>query len=178
MIEADEALESVYDMDRIRAQADTAQRAYAHKMVKKLMERFHLDHARLLRDVKDVVGDGAQLSFNAFHANYPSFPVWLAYKKVPFVHETTIKDLFDGFSKWGPTKEWEAACEEAPDDTATGLVFDCPGVKGTQLILHNWLPPPSATVLLLKDPAEDGGYCFLEKYESFLRMIEDRWAPE
>jgi hypothetical protein len=140
---ADEILKGIYASDIVEERRAAARVAYEERIVKKILVRGGLDGeiGKLCMRAKEKTGK-ARLTFEWFYEEYPSFPVYLSMRKVPFVYQVTPKDLFNKFCSTPMFKIWEEFRDEAPvRDRPVALVFDWPAVKGTQMVIHNWERP-------------------------------------
>jgi hypothetical protein len=137
---ADDLLRSaVYNADVIALKKAISQSAYEEKIIKDILMHVGLDKevGKLCMRVKEKTGRG-RLTFEWFYEEYPHFPIYLAMRKIPFAFKVGAKDLFNKFTGTPMYTEWENFCDEAPvEDKPIGIVFDWPGVKGTQMIIHN-----------------------------------------
>jgi len=75
------------------------------------------------------------LSFLWLRTYYPNFPVQLFFKKVPYVHTITVRDLFKKFTKTPIFKALSEILDEEICQEDMGLVFNWPQM-GT-MVLHN-----------------------------------------
>jgi hypothetical protein len=137
--ETDDILSSVYDAEAIAARKAAGMAAYEERIVKKLLVHLGLagSAAELAKRAKEKTGK-ARLSFEWFYEEYPDFPIYLVMRRIPFAFKVGVKDLFNKFCSTPMFKAWEEFRDEAPvEDKPIGLVFDWPGVAGTQMIMHN-----------------------------------------
>jgi hypothetical protein len=117
-----------YPFDPDGSTKASQQRRWEHKIVGTILKHFGLvaEATEMAKMVREKTGL-ACLTFDVFYHHYPSFPLWLAARKIPYVHETTMSDFIKGFTK---TKMYRAFtdCEsEIPDwrdEDRSGLVFE------------------------------------------------------
>lgn len=139
MENADDILKSVYNADIIAEKKAISQHAYEEKIIKQILTHVGLEKevGKLCMPVKEKTGRG-RLTFEWFYEAYPSFPIYLGMRKIPFAFQVSAKDLFNKFHTTPMYNEWMNFCDEAPaEDKPLGIVFDWPGIKGTQMIIHN-----------------------------------------
>lgn len=126
------------------ADAQVSRERWEHRAMAQLMDHFNLASAkptvaRLVQDRTRV----RRLSFDVFKELYPSFPMWLSFWKIPYLHDT---DLGIDFAKPATLRknkifrafgEAEAAAPAFyQEDGASGIVFEWIR-RGTGYILHN-----------------------------------------
>lgn len=120
-----------------RDREDTGPAATEEKVVKAILKRAgalpRLDAIK--ESCLDRTGN-ARISLQWFQLEYPSFPVWLGARSVPWVRDLW-GDLRDRFTKTDLFKGWEAVGESQPpgDDRPVGLVFTWP--QFAECVLHN-----------------------------------------
>lgn len=144
MGEHDELLDGIYDDPALDRQKAAASALYEERVVRKLMTRLGMaDRIKSMAgEVRGLTGT-ARLTFAYFYSQHPDFPVWLVAKRVPYFHATPFREIFSKPKSQPFLKQWLEANDTAPDGKPVALVFACPGVKGSHLVLHNWLPAVS-----------------------------------
>lgn len=185
MSETDDILKSVvYNADVIAAKKATSLIAYEEKIVKKILTSAGMANnaKELAMRAKEKTGK-ARLSFELFYEEYPTFPVYLAIRKLPFVHKIMTKDLFNKFCSTIMFKEWQWFVDEAPVVTKPiGLVFDWPGIKGTQMVLHNmqctqeWFDNNLRLVRAIGS-GKNIQLITVEQFDPFIKELLSYWMP-
>jgi hypothetical protein len=177
----DNALDDIYSADKTNKWRFDIQRAYEQQIVKKLMQTlgFTTEINEFLKDIKQTTGEKPYLSVAYFNSQYPSFPVWLVPRKIGYMYQVTLKDLFNKFSSSKLATAWIDAYDEQPKDKPTALVFDVLGVKGKQLVCHNYgfdTAPTSETHILHRLKGEDNHLLCITRFESFLDDLSRTWV--
>jgi hypothetical protein len=179
-MDVDEALGGVFDRERIEKAKALSMAHYEDRIVRKLMTQAGLQTQIpvMLKEVHDTTGVKPNLTFGLFHDHFPSFPVWLSIRRVPFVHEVSIKDLFNRFPSLKITEWWSEAVEAGPEGKPAALIFDFPGVKGSQLVCHNWDTDMELreTRICRRIGPGRGQLIWIERFEPFFDGIASVWA--
>lgn len=143
-MDIDDKLDAIFNDELTNKRKATANAAFEDKVLSKIMIEMlgmSTDVVKLLRrEVKERTGGEGKLTFNFFYENYPGFPVYLAFKSIGYVHETTIPDLFKATNKILKVYGEEASTSRS-DILNFGLVFNFPGVPGTHMVCHNLTDP-------------------------------------
>jgi hypothetical protein len=183
MDNADDLLKGIYDPALIAERKAAGQAAYEERIIRKILVRLKLDKeiGKLGGRAKEKTGRG-RLTFEWFYEEYPSFPAYVGIRKIPFAHQVTMKDLFGKFTSTPMFKAWEEFRDEAPvEDKPIGLVFDWPGVQGTQMVIHNWDRNVSWFDGKLRFVQSIGRanpqLIIVEQLEPFLVRAEECWIP-
>jgi hypothetical protein len=175
----DDLLSDVFD--RAAEAKSVSMAAYEERVVKKMLGKAQLgDQAKQIAyRVKDLTGK-ARVNFSWFYSEYPDFPIWLGIRKVPYVHKLSVSDLFNKWSSLPFMQMWADLCDESPDsDKPVGLIFDWPGVKGTQLVLHNYKVDFDVNSLRIIRKIGQGKLAelvYLEQFEPFFDLVLDQWV--
>lgn len=132
----DDARKQFFQM-QARDREDTGPAAVEEKVVKAILKRAGV--LPRLADIKEACEartGSPRISLQWFQLEYPSFPVWLGARSVPWVRDLW-GDLRDRFTKTELFKGWEAVGESQPpgDDRPVGLVFTWP--QFAECVLHN-----------------------------------------
>lgn len=180
---ADDALKQIYDPQAIAEFKAKAENAYEERVIKKLLAHVGLaEQAKTLAfRAKEKTGK-ARVSFEWFYDEHPDFPVYLKMRKLGFVYQVTVKELFNKFSSTPMYKAWEEFLYEVPvDNKPVGLVFDWPGVSGTKMVLHNWDIAATSGLddghlRLIKSVRKGGRLVCLEQFEPFLDNAMSVWV--
>ncbi len=183
MSELDDALKDVYRSDQIQASRDAARAGYEEKIVKKILTAANLgtEIRDMAMDMQTRVGK-ARVTLAAFYESYPDFPVQLTARKLPFVYQVSFKDIFNKFCSTPIFKTWDEYRDECASDKPIGLVFDWPGVSGTQMIIHNDTVLSDANnqvrlTRLIGNPLNPNSFVItVEQFEGYLQNIIRRWA--
>lgn len=154
---------------------------WEHRVVKKLLQYFgRTEHAAsMTREAKARTGV-AGLTFAAFKQRFPTFPMWLTCRKIPFVHEMTFQEAAK-FKKCRVFKAFEKAESEAPEpyqEGRFGLVFEWLHVW-PMAIIHNDYQTPRLEALSLTYPFPhtDPPQLFaLQSFDTYLASL--LWSPE
>lgn len=129
------SLEGTQGMDEWKARRSAS---YEAQMVKKVLGHFdiRLSSARLREQCAEW-GESGSPTFAWFANEYPSFPLYLGATFIPYVHETTLEQLYKSFLKTKVYQAYDAFLAGVPDDYAgvnVGLIFAWGGVG--DLVLH------------------------------------------
>lgn len=116
---------------------DTGPAAVEEKVVKSILRKFGL--TQRLETIKSRAREEtghAKISLDWFQLAYPSFPLWLGAKTIPWVRDLW-GDLRDRFTRTKLYEGWQSVAELQPpgDDRAVGLVFTWPAFG--ECILHS-----------------------------------------
>lgn len=139
MADIDAALEGIYDKRIIEEKRAESAAAYEEKIVKKILIAAGMeDQINIMKnDIRAKTGKPG-LTFAWFYEQNPTFPIYLEFARLPYVYQTKVTDLFNKFESLSFYKEWLLLRDEyLEEDHYVGLVFDFPGIKGTQMIIHD-----------------------------------------
>jgi hypothetical protein len=116
------------------------QRRWEHRVVGQLLTHYGLkQQAAALAQTAAGRSGVRGLTFAVFKEAYPTFPMWLACHKVPYVHELTVAKIVQRFTReplWQTFEKAEADAPVAHQEGRFGLVFEWLKVWPTA-ILHN-----------------------------------------
>lgn len=184
MKEIDDLLKkAVYSQELIEQKHAASAVAYEEKILKKILIRAGMEGKikELAFRAKETTGK-ASLSFAAFYDEYPTFPIYLGMRKVPYAWKVPITDLFNKFCSTPMFKAWEEFKNEAPvEDVPVGVVFDWPGFRPTQMIIHNdWngSNPCDGHVQIWRSVGKvpNQQRVMIESLDSYLLPILQEWA--
>lgn len=111
--------------------------AVEEKVVKAVLRKFGIiEKLGSIKDQAKQATGHARISLDWFQIAYPSFPLWMGAKTVPWVRDLW-GDLRDRFTRTKLFEAWEAVSEHQPpgDGRAVGLVFTWPAFG--ECILHS-----------------------------------------
>jgi hypothetical protein len=157
-------------IDSYRAGIDTT---YEDKIVKKFMDKVGLGGRvnELKELVRDRTGKSDKLSFALLREQFPDTTVWLKAVKIGHVYQTNLTHVFDNFGKSKIAAAWSEAYDEADHADAnaeTAVIFDFPGIKGVQMVVHNMGDPPSYGSAVFVATKCGDHVLYLEKFDTFL----------
>lgn len=180
--DVDKLLSGVYNTDLIREKQEVSLAAYEEKIVKKILANANLSEeaGSLARNVKVAIGKG-RVTFAWFFVEHQNFPVWIAVRKIPYVHRLSLATLFNKFPSSALVETWAEALDLTPYvDKPTGLVFDLMGIQGTQMILHNWTDAPildkHTKIFREIGTGKSKRVLCLEQFEPFLNRAKTFWT--
>ncbi len=177
----DAALSGIYDSDRIAVAKAESQANYEERIVRKIMTAAGMEAQikQMCYRVKEITGT-PKLTFAYFNEAYLDFPALLRIQRIPYVHQTTIVDLFNKFGKSKIVNAWKEAAEDVgPDERIIAAVFDFAGVKGVHLVCHNEqnhsaFKPDAETRICARVGSQ---LLWIERFEPFLDRILETWNP-
>jgi hypothetical protein len=155
---------------------------YEEKVVKKILAAGGLP--QIGRDIADLVKDRtgkAKVTLGVFYEFYPNFPIKLVIKRIPYVYTVTVSDMFNSLKAIQVFTTWEELFDELGDeDKPFGIIFDWPGVKGTQMVVHNMsdvnLDLNDVRVVRRIGKGADAQTLYLERFQPFMDTVIDRWV--
>jgi hypothetical protein len=178
---ADDFLDSIYNKDKIDAFKATALVNYEHRTLKKIMTMLGIGGKikELEYATKDLTGK-AGINVAQFNEVFQTLPFYLALRQIGYVYQTSVVDLFNKFRSLRIVEEWVNAYEESPKDKPVAMVFDFPGVKGTQLVCHTAREEGSNYngLKILHTVSKDGLILCIEQLEPFLTEQARNWTPD
>ena len=168
-----------FDLEAWKAQK---QESYEETILKKIMKRFDIQSriADLKRRCHEVTGVYS-LNLDWFFDEYPSFPVRLITRSIPYVHQITVVDFFKGFKKTRLFADFEDAIltfgidlEEKP----IAMIFNWPGLGS--MAFHNykvnWDTTDTRLIKLCKFMSPNQTFV-LETLGAFLDCVAETWQP-
>lgn len=154
---------------------------WEHRVCKVLLEHYGLQtYARSIMEVSRAGRGVRALTFEAFKASFPSFPLWLVCRKIPWVHKTEFADLVRKFTKSRPFKAYQRFEGDAPEAYRAGrlgVVFEWVRVW-PMCVLTNYYHGTTAgeTAVFYEAKATNPRELFvLQSFRSFLNNLP--WAP-
>ena len=109
-------------------------------MVRKVLKHFGINiTGAALRQSAGEFGESDLATFSWFVHEFPSFPVMLGARFIPYVHEITLADLYKRISRTKIYSAYEELRAAAPDDSAEGkigLIFHWPDLG--DMVLHDY----------------------------------------
>lgn len=139
------------DLDReIQAQVFAESNAnrqirFEETCMNKLLAKFALSAAsgRLKSACRTATGQ-YKLTFEWFEQEYPSFPVRIHFRKMPFTHKINFSDLFKRMTKLPFVEDFMELSDSQDDGRPTALVFSWAAMKDAELregvgttVIHN-----------------------------------------
>jgi hypothetical protein len=165
-----------YPFDPEYATRAAQQRRWEHRVVCRILKHYGLidDASEMMTMARDQTGM-ARLTLEAFHIIHPTFPLWLAAEKIPYVHKTTISELltslpdskvYDGFST--------AEIYRPAAFAHSGLVFEWLHSPWAMAIIHDENRRIRKRALAIEFMV-NGHLLVLQSFASFLESLV--WSP-
>lgn len=170
----DDALDGIFETERIERARAEAHEAYEERIVKKILLVANLGDRvnELKRLVFEKTGQW-KLKMSWLYEEYPTLlPVWLQPRRVGYVAHISVANLFSNFNKTPVYEAWSDIKDENPyPDKAAGLIFDWVKVKGTTMVLHDSTNEKidNTRVNLVVGTGRNTRFLLLEQFEPFLR---------
>ena len=126
----------------------------------------------------DATG-ASRLLFCWFHDYYPSFPVWLGFRKVRYLHKWAMEDFMDRFSKSPAWEAYAVAKDDMPEHVVDaglpfGLVFEYIHGMGAAIMTPCERPFGENNTRIVKNFR--GVNYYFEPLNEFLEGL--RWFPQ
>lgn len=162
---------------RFEAQSKAAQQErWEHRVVGKMLTHFS---ATQFAGALTEASGGPKWRFEGFKRVFPSFPIWLAMRKIPWAAETTVSDFAKNFTKTRIFKAFEEVEVDAPAafrGGRFGLVFEWLHTWPTAII-HNFYHSLNATGTIIQHYSGKEKERFaVQSFESFLQSLP--WLPD
>lgn len=183
-MDIDDAFEPANMSELIQQKIEENQLAYEERIVKKIMTTGGVANkiGRLGMRAKEATGHG-KILFTWLMDEYPSFPVFLVPRRLGLIYQAGVKHLFNNFDKLPTMNEWALIKAEADPAMPLGLVFDWAGVKGTQMVMHNWTTPielDDGNLRIVKrvGQGKHAEMVYIEQFSSFMSYVLNAWVRE
>lgn len=117
----DEALNRELSLAPLKGRDVRPDTRWEHKIVGLILKKFGLEAAgsKIAAASRSRAGQPG-LKFVDFKAFFPDFPVWFHCQKIPYVHTTTVADLFRAFEKTKLFRAFVNAESLAPPEYQAG----------------------------------------------------------
>ncbi len=176
----DDFLKKAFEQDKIQAYKAGRDIAYEENIVKRVLASCKLENQAgvLANKAREATGK-ARLTFAWFYETYSTYPVRFLPKKLGWVFQIKVPELFDNFSKSKLYDNWLEAYDLYYSDNnwVAGLIFDWPGIKTTQMILHNGDEPYNEQDQCISFFVAPDTKLFLERLRPVLASISEHWSP-
>lgn len=163
----------------------TAQDRWEHKIVGNILAKFNLQSSG-----KQIMQIGAKrepklhsLRFYAFKQLYPSFPVWLVCRKIPYVYrDLTPERMVKSWTKLKVFEAFEQAETEAPPEYQTGssfgIVFEWLGVFPVAIMSNAYYESEFSETVFKRTLRNVQPYqhMAIQSFDNFLGSL--RWKAE
>ena len=180
MNDADKILDDVFKAELIARRQAERETAYEERIIKRILTSSNLSESGkiLAARAKEATGK-YKLTFEWFYSEHSDFPVWIATKRIPYVHQLTVAELFKGFLSTKIMEAFEEAQDEKPfPEKYTALVFEWPGIG--QMALHdgfvNLSIDNSVKILRQIGKGNKRTILCLQELDPFLDYFATQWA--
>jgi hypothetical protein len=159
--------------------AQLSQVKWEAAMLGRLLRYYDVAHmAPMLRTKCEEATGLRRLLFTWFHNAFPSFPVWLVFRKVPYLHTLKMEDFLHRFGKTQVFDGWVDARAAVPDwwldeQRPIGLVFEYLHGMGAAIMTDCERPMSSDTTRIVK--SFRGKPYYFEALDNFLEGLG--WRP-
>jgi hypothetical protein len=154
-------------------------RKWEATVVSRLLRFYEVEHmAPFIKNLcRERTGKG-WLLFVWFLNVYPSFPVWLGFRRVKYLHQLTMDDFLNRFSKTQVFTAYNDVVQEAPEEwleagKPVGLVFEQFHGMGATILTDCERPMADEHTRLVKKFRNKEFY--FEPLQDFLRSLT--WTP-
>lgn len=163
-----------FDLDDWKAKKNSS---YEERILKQVMSAIGVrEKISLLKSRCQEVTGSYNLNWDWFNDEFPTFPVRLMVRSIPYVHTVTLLDLFQRFSK---TPIYKGYCDAIDlygesDAKADGLVFNWPGVGS--MCFHTFRVDFDTSESRFSRRIGEKTFV-LEKLGSLLDSVLEVWSP-
>ena len=157
------------------------QETFEEVVIKKILAYFNISDriATLKQACREITGN-ANLNWDWFAEAYSTFPVRILPRSIPYVHQVSVSDLFNRFTKTIVFSYFEKAIEIFninPAEESVAMVFNWPKI-GFSMAFHNYVSDHdiSETRFIRKLNFGTPVTFTLEKFSSLLAVIATNWS--
>ena len=154
---------------------------FEERVVKEIIKRYGLNGQGVRKLCEDATGSPSY-RWELFKEMYPTFPITIVPKVIPYVHTVSLNDLFNRFTSTllyaGIADAIDDNIQKGTELESVAVVFNWPQVTGLTAI-HNFLVNHDSSetrivrrVNVFKRPVT----FVIEKFSSLLDMLEGHWS--
>ena len=154
-------------------------RRLEERVVRKLLDYYQLSHlVRVLQQRSWAAQGRGGLLFYHFLEQVPDFPVWMAFSRIPYLHQLTMADWLTRFTTTGAFKEFADQLDQMPEPFAgerpLALVFPLYNMGTGLAVLSNCIRSLGAEHSRIAKMVRGTIYTF-EPFKEFLEGLA--WSP-
>lgn len=180
----DEDFEQSAEKIKFKAESPKVkQQRWENKVVQRILTRFAIPAAAKSKILSFNTEKTGFLSFASFHTLYPSFPVWLACQKIPYVHEDLTPERM--VNRWTLTKTFQAFVDaeansplQYQNGQGLGLVFEWLHVFPVAIISNHYHESEDSETVFkhIIRTVKPYQHMAIQSFDSFLASLG--WTPD
>lgn len=166
---------NAFDLDQWKAEKNSA---YEEKVIKTLLIQLGLRNSiRQIQSRAEEVTGVRTINYDWLLDAYPTFPVRIFARSIPYVAKIKVSDLFKRFTQTVIYKNFIDGLELFNVDTTqpAAMIFIWPNLG--QFALHNYFVDWSEEYETRITRTLREGSFTLEKFKTFINTIGSRWEP-